>query len=253
MPAPTSPIPTPPDAILLVEDDAPSRLFLATALEQASRTVIAVDGIEAALAARRQRRFGLYVIDQQLGHGPCDGPALLAQLRALDRTDGQPPTAALGLSADLDADALRAAGFDAALAKPLPAERLRSTAARLLGPALPAHGTSAGTPADDDGPVWSDADALPAVGGRLAILQQLRTLLRDELPGMRVQIAEALDRGDPQAARDVLHRLKASTAFCGANALANATARLSVTLADGRPHDAARVAFERACAALLAD
>ena len=211
---------TPPlPRLLLVEDDPISREFLSEALSALPAQVDAVGDIAAAGWLARERAFDLWMVDAHLPDG--DGLACLRRLRA----SGNAPALAVTASDDrAELDALCAGGFLEVLGKPVSAALAQATVRRLLG--LPVAGVR--EPAQGGKlPVWSEADALAAVGGNAASLATLRTMFLGELPGLRAQLRSARAAGDGAGIAAVLHKLKASCGFVGAARLARAVETLS--------------------------
>lgn len=191
--------------ILLVEDDATSRAFLAAALAALPARVTAAAGAGEALGiAASGSPFALWLVDARLPD--ADGGALLAALRLLS-----PATPALAHTAARGPDcaaALRAAGFDGVLHKPVGAAALRAAVRAALQ----------GRPRLAAAPVpRSDAGARRAM---------LLALFHAELPVQRAAVEQALAAGDIAAANGVLHRLRASCGFAGAAALGTAVRAL---------------------------
>jgi CheY-like chemotaxis protein/HPt (histidine-containing phosphotransfer) domain-containing protein len=200
--------------ILLVEDDAVSRAFLAAAAEGLPATIDAVDSCAAARAV--QAHGDLWLIDANLPDG--NGADLLAELR---RTSPETPALAHTASRDPeDHRALLAAGFAEVLVKPLPVIAVQTAICRALGYDL----------AFADGqprlcaklPGWDDAAALAALKGEHDHVVALRRLFLDELAGQSRAVEDALARGDGPAAGRVLHMLRASCGFVGAARLGEA-------------------------------
>ncbi len=193
--------------ILLVEDDATSRAFLAGALAALPARVAAAPGAGEALAiAASSDGFALWLVDARLPD--AGGAALLAALRLL-----APATPALAHTASREpacVAALRAAGFDGVLHKPLGVAALHAA----VRAALQAPPGSRGVPAPSP---RIDAAARRAM---------LRALFHAELPVQRAAIEEAIAAGDVAAARGVMHRLRASCGFVGAGALGEAVRAL---------------------------
>jgi len=216
--------------LLLLEDDPVSAAFLVQVL---AAQAVAVD-LAGSLASARGLADGghaLWLFDAQLPDGHAG--ALLGELRARGLR-----TPALALTAADDPPALarlRDAGFVEVLGKPITARQLRMALCRHL-PALAAHSP------------WDDAAARAALGGDLASVAALRRLFLDELAGQGPRLRELLANGDLQAARDQLHRLKASCGFVGARALLGAVRDLSATPEDRRTLER----FEACAAELLA-
>ncbi|MEO5565066.1 MAG: response regulator [Luteimonas sp.] len=203
--------------ILLVEDDAVSRAFLAQALEVLPARV---DATASAGQARACADAGidhdLWLIDAHLPDG--GGPALLAALRA--RTSWTPAIAHTAGADPATAASLRAAGFVEVLRKPITCVALRSVVRCVLGHPV------AVADAINQQPVWDDAMAMAALHTDHGQVQALRWLFLDELAAQRHAIVQALTSGDRAAAVPVLHRLRASCGFVGAVRLEAAVSSL---------------------------
>jgi CheY-like chemotaxis protein len=229
---------------ILVADDNPVSLsFFADALARLGvATELAHDGLETVARARRTR-FDLLLLDARMpGLGGADA---LARIRASAGPSQR--TTALATTAEAG-DAARAqlvdAGFAGVIAKPVTVDALRAALARHL-PAG-AAGLAGGDALDDD-------RALAATGGDASILAALRGLLIAELDALPAEIAGWDERGDVAALRDRLHRLDASAGFCGAPALAAASAALRTRIdADAAWTRPAIDAFLVACAGVRA-
>lgn len=212
--------------VVLAEDDAVSAAFLRGVLEPLAEVVHVAepDALHAALRAPAD----LLVLDLQLGHHR--GERLLADLRER-RGDALPILVVSAELAESQASALRAAGADACLAKPMTADALLRTALT-IAPGL--------------APTWDDARSDLALGLPASARRQLRELLLAELPGTRDEVLSRLDAGDLRGLRERLHRLASACGFCGAVALGAAVHRLSV-----RPGAATAQDFVVACSELL--
>ena len=245
--------------ILLVEDDAPSRAFLAAALAGLPARVATARGAgEALVLAATGGPFDLWLLDAHLPD--ADGGALLAALRLL-----APATPALAHTATRDAAyaaTLLARGFDGMLVKPIALAVLRAAARNALATlpqglpsAMPRTRTSKAAVAEAPASAWfaagaagtvdsaDAADALsstagaPARGNARTRRAALRAMFHAELPVQRASVEHALASGDIAAASAVLHRLRASCGFVGAAALGAAVRTLQ---ADPRSLDALR-------------
>lgn len=199
--------------VLLVEDDPVNAMFLQSAIESfPARADIAVD-CASALRMARARHYDAWMIDSNLPDG--SGSELLRQLRGDDLVVHR-DCPALAHTADATpeiAARLEADGFALVVRKPSPVETWHRALAALLDDGIAA--------AD-----WDDEAALRAMGGRREHVETMRGLFRAELPAQRDFILGSLERGDMDAARGMLHRLKASCGFVGATALAQATRAL---------------------------
>ncbi len=213
--------------LLLVEDDSVSCSFMTVALRALPAEVDTAASVRAALA--HEGAYDLWLLDANLPDG--SGTDLLADLRARF-----PATPALAHTAD-DSPALRAqllaAGFDQVLVKPLTAAQLRQAAGRLLG--LPSGQPRVAGEGGDDAeafPLWDQATALAALNGNQEHVATLRRMFLQELAGQHDQIHHALQTGNLEAAKKVLHQLKASSGFVGAMRLNAAAALLEKSLSD---------------------
>lgn len=209
--------------ILLVEDDATTRAFLVSACEALPATVDSADSAAAALELATTRDHDLWLIDANLPDG--DGAGLLEALRARGL---QTPALAHTAAHERDTlDALVAAGFIDALAKPMPAASLQAAIRDALGGLRPRVAETAGTmPSDAVLPVWDDAAALAALNGQRAHVDALRGLFLGELPDARDTVLGAAQAGDVEALRAALHKLLAGCGFVGAARLREAAASL---------------------------
>jgi CheY-like chemotaxis protein/HPt (histidine-containing phosphotransfer) domain-containing protein len=205
--------------VLLVEDDAVSRSFLAAALEALPSEVAAA--ATCAEALRRDLSFDLWLIDANLPDG--DGAELLRRLRA--RT---PDVPAIGHTADHSAESrnrLLHAGFAEVLIKPLTATQLQASVRRWLKPLALAESPASYaivTPLAD----WDDDAALIALNGNREHVAMLRKLFLDELPAAKHAVLSSFQAADDERLRGALHKLRASCGFVGAAKLAKAVARL---------------------------
>ena len=210
--------------VLLAEDDPVSARFLREALERlGARVVHAADG-PSALAAACRDGFDLLLLD--LGLPGLGGAEVLARLRATANAASRNARALASSAARRPIAVVRAAGFEDLLLKPL---RIAELEAALGAPARAVREMPSDAPA---APVLDDAAALDALGSEDAVAD-LRRLLAAELPEQMGALREAIAAGATAEAKSVLHRLHASTRFCGAAALAAAATALTQALSDG--------------------
>lgn len=214
--------------LLLVEDDPASRAFMAAVLAQYPAEVDTAASVGAALAAAAARPHALWLFDSRLPDG--SGAELLLRLRR----DGH-VTPAVAHTASRDPEehaALAEAGFQATLIKPFAAAELREAIARALAPGA---GMRIAEAAAERAPsVWDDAGALAAMNGSHEHVAALRQMFLSELPAQCDAVLHALASGDAGAARDLLHRLKASCGFVGASWLKQAVERLDAAPGEAR-------------------
>lgn len=217
--------------VLLVEDDATSREFLACALRTLPAVVDGAGSAGEALDIATTRRHDLWLFDAHLPDG--DGAGLLARLRAR-----WPDTPAVAHTASSDPALharLLAAGFVEILSKPLPASTLHDVVRR--------RASQSGIAA-----VWDDALSLAALNGNVSHVAALRGLFLQELPATRARVLEQARHGTGRALGDELHKLRASCGFVGAARLADA-----VRVLGEQPRSSEAVAaFDSACEETLA-
>lgn len=198
--------------VLLVEDDPVSAMFLRGAIESFPARADVAGDCASALRMARAQPYDAWMIDSNLPDG--SGSELLRQLRTDDLVAHR-DCPALAHTADATAEIaarLEADGFAIVVRKPSPIATWHRALATLFGgPAIPD---------------WDDDAALRAMGGRREHVETMRGLFCAELPAQREFILGSLERGDIDAARGMLHRLKASCGFVGAIALAQATRAL---------------------------
>lgn len=219
--------------LLLVEDDPVSRTFLAEAARALPAEVDEAGSIAEASKLAMSNGYDAWLIDAHLPDG--SGIDLLISLRAATRMPWPYALAHTAARSNDDLAALRDAGFDAAIAKPLPVAEWQS--AILSGLAV-----------REGDACWDDAAALRALNGNIGSMEALRGLFRAELPKQQRAISDALDAGDTAAVLAELHRLKASCGFVGASRLLRAAEALHASPASRQ----ARISFDAAVQATLA-
>jgi len=230
--------------ILLVEDDPTSRAFLHAATEALPADVDAAASMAEALALATTHAHALWLVDAHLPDG--SGGELLALLRARGLAT---PAIAHTASREHDAhQALRAAGFEATITKPLPTDAWLTAIRRVLainGTGRAASATHVREPAAGAGlPLWDDAQALSALAGNAASVAAMRELFLADLATTRDAVVASAMAGDVDALRAGLHRLQAGCGFVGAARLGAAATRLHDTPACDDALQAFRVAAQ---------
>ena len=219
--------------LLLVEDDPVSQTYLAEAARALPAEVDCAGSVAEALSLAGQHGYDAWLIDAHLPDG--SGPDLLTRLRAAHPTLNIPALAHTASTVAEDLMALRTAGFDATISKPLSPGAWQSAIRHCLPDVAPA-------------PTWDDATALRALNGNADAITSLRQLFLAELPRQQHAIDAALDAGDADTAQAELHRLKASCGFVGALQMRHAVDDLHAD-----PFDrAARMRFNAAAADTIA-
>jgi len=119
-------------AVLVVEDDRPTRELLALVLGAQGASVVTVDSAEAALEALARVQPAVLLAD--IGLPGMDGYELLAAARRHPAGRDLPAVALTAYAGDEDRDRALAAGYAAHLAKPLDPDALVSALAALTHP-----------------------------------------------------------------------------------------------------------------------
>jgi CheY-like chemotaxis protein len=229
---------------ILVADDNPLSLrFFEDALTQLGCAVtLAGDGIEA-IAAAQDQRFDAMLLDARMPR--LDGRGALARVRS--EPGPSRDAVAIATTAEIGErvrDALVAVGFVDVVTKPVTLAALRDAIERNVGPLDGASAVKGGVA---QWPALDDAQAFAAAGGNATIVSALRGLLVAELDALPGEVAAMSASGDVAALRDRLHRLDASAGFCGAPALASASAVLRAAIEDDTVLPDAVARFLAAC------
>jgi CheY-like chemotaxis protein len=116
--------------ILVVDDEADSREFLAFVLEQARAIVTSVSSGIGALQAFSQSIPDLIISD--IGMPQMDGYMLLRQIRTLPQGGQIPAIALTAYAGELDRHSAIAAGFQRHIAKPIDPENVVAIASELI-------------------------------------------------------------------------------------------------------------------------
>jgi signal transduction histidine kinase/ActR/RegA family two-component response regulator len=123
---PPSVKPMPALDILIAEDVAPNRILLTMMLEKWGHRIVAVENGRKAVEHAVAQKFDLVLMDLQMPE--LDGQSATRRIRAMEKRTGQRmQIVAISANADLEEqDALRKAGFDDALMKPVLPARLEA-------------------------------------------------------------------------------------------------------------------------------
>lgn len=200
--------------LLLVEDDPITSAFLTASSLAIHCDVETATCLAQAFELAISHVYDAWLFDANLPDG--SGAQLLARLR-----DCGLKTRALAHTASHDAQdalALRQAGFDEVLIKPISAAGWQAAIQRVLAVSLPTQNDALPGSTQTDMlfvPIWDDAAAAQTMGGNLEHVRALRGLFLQELPGQR----NAIRDGDTATRHHHLHRLRASCGFVGARRL----------------------------------
>lgn len=198
-----------PTHVLVAEDDGPSGQFFTTALQDMHcRIDLATTG-QQALELARSTHYDLLLLDC---HMPDFGAVRILSALHEDPAAASHTSPAIATSAELDPveqSHFRQIGFADALLKPVSLEALKESVMASL-PSMPSES------------VLDDAAAI-ANSGSAASVAALRELFIRELSRLLCELDHQAQNG---TLSETLHRLLASCGFCGASALAAATAKL---------------------------
>lgn len=199
---------------ILLADDQPEILFLTRLqLERNGHHVTTASDGAKVLAALRRRRFDLLLMDEEMpGMG---GLETASRIRQMEDCGGSRPVvvALTGNESDQDRQRLRAAGFDAVLAKPF---RMEAFCALLQRQEAACVSLAVGRP-----PSLLDAqgieDLLNRVGGDEKLLRRMINTFLHDTPRRLRGISMALLHKDGNSLSAFAHALKGSVAMFGAD------------------------------------
>ena len=225
-------------AVLLAEDNAVNQELAIAILERRGcRVVLARNGSEA-VALWRQESFDIVLMDVQMPE--MDGLAATRAIRQIEEARGvHTPIVALTAHAlEGDKDRCLAAGMDAYVSKPLRVGEL----VRVIVDVLP-H-----TEPTRTGCVPPELEAcLDAVGGDMALLEQVVTLFLEQCPVLMAQIQNAIRASDGAAAAAAAHTLGGSLGALAARQAWEAAKRVEqlASQRDRAALDAAALVLQR--------
>ena len=222
-PVSVAPVPAAPGAsgstsrALLVEDNPVSSLLAETLLRGWGWAVDAAATGPAAVALFEENRYDLVLMDLRLPG--LDGTAVTVRLRQHpDPVRAATPVLAVTAHAQLDADALRANGFNAYLAKPFSEAALRHAlvVARQAPGAIPAR----------LGPLYELSTVRQIVGDNESFVRHLVGVFCTSTPPILEALRQALAQADWVALADAAHHLKSSLHGMGVASLFDAIREL---------------------------
>lgn len=189
--------------IMLIEDDEISLRFMADAL---ALLPVQVDECRSFAEARTQLQqyfYDLILCDIHLGDGNLyqETPLFPEQIKKIAMSAEITPSITARL---------QALGIHCILAKPMSIPSMHRAVLEQLEITLPP---------DKELAIWDDEQALSALGNNTESLKSLKNLFKAELPQMMQQIDVEFKKGNQPKIADILHKLKASCGFLGANKL----------------------------------
>jgi len=226
--------------VLVAEDNAINQLVAVRLLESLGYVVETVETGQQAVAALRQRRYALVLMDCHMPE--LDGFAATTAIRQQEHEAGQGHyTPIVALTADAlagDVQKSRSVGMDDHLTKPVTLERLAAVVERwsaASAAADPAGARAPATPQDTDAVL--DRSVLATLQllerGQSRLLPHLIRLYLQEAPAHLVALQEAVAQGDAGRVAELAHGLKGSSAQLGATRMHCICAALQE--AGGRP------------------
>ncbi|MCA8961612.1 MAG: response regulator, partial [Planctomycetes bacterium] len=213
--------------VLIVDDDATNRAVLAAMLEEFSLEVVAAASADEGLRALRERcDLHLAFIDGQM---PGMDGLEMARVWREQRPDSGVALIALTAQGSSAKPLFLSAGFDDFVSKPATLERLEEVLRRWLSRPTPevAH-------RETDSPsvvetVEIDAErfaSLAELGADRSFRARLLDVFGRDAPELVAEVERATARGEPEAVRRAVHRLRSSAAQLGAVGLARLCERI---------------------------
>jgi signal transduction histidine kinase/DNA-binding response OmpR family regulator len=224
--------------VLVVEDNPVNQKVATNLLERAGHHVtIAANGQEA-VDQVAHADYDVVLMDVQMP--VLGGIEATGMIRDWERkVGGHVIIVALTARAlDGDREACLAAGMDGYLSKPVRADELSATIARLTGTApVRAHAEQAPTPRVED-EVFSGAELLRTVQGDEMLVLEVQDLFLQDAPKRLAAMRAALAQRDSAALQAAAHGLKGSAATLTARRVAARAHTLEKQAAAGRLDDA---------------
>lgn len=199
-------------SILLADDQEDLRTLTSHQLTRAGHRVVAVADGRDAIKAVQQVRFDVVLLDEQMPI--VSGVDAARALRQQGSQSNPVPllVAVTGNATDPDRERLRAAGFDAVLAKPFRLEALNEILAGL--PALTPDEILKHDSADQDDPI---AVLTGRVNSDEKLMRKLIASFLRDLPSRMNSLKQAIKRGDAAEVASLAHALKGSVSIFGAS------------------------------------
>lgn len=213
-----------PKRILLAEDTRAIRQCLVSLLERHGHTVMAAkDGLQAVQIlereARAQRRFDVAILDLEMP--VMDGREAAREIRKRTASRAIRLIALTAHRTEGNPELLGSADFDAAVGKPVDAERLFEAIAPRRVASPPPPKTPRGTNGDVD-----YAGALARLCGNEQLLDDLVQFFLNDSPELLAEARAAIGRRDAKALERTAHGIRGLASNFGAQATVSAAAAL---------------------------
>lgn len=233
--------------ILLADDTRANQQLLARLLRDRGHLVVtANNGMEAVELFEAQselKPFDLVILDLEMPI--MDGWQAAKEMRKLDPLGRAPLVALTAHRVEGAAELLGAGAFDAALSKPVGAQRLFEVVEGLSPPACEFE---AETEADHERSLVDFRGALGRLGGNEQLLDELVEFFLEDCPELLAEARAAIDRQDARSLERTAHSIRGLAANFGAQSTVQAAALLEEL---GRNADLA--AADLACQTLEAE
>jgi two-component system, sensor histidine kinase and response regulator len=196
--------------VLVAEDSRVNRHHATGLLTPRGHDVVAVETGQQAVAAARDGRFDVILMDVEMPD--MDGLQAAVEIRQAEGATGRRVPIVAVTSRDLasDLEACRAAGMDALLVKPLDASALLPLIDQLVG-------ASAGIPASvvPAEPAFDSDEFLTRLGGDEALAVEMIEIFATESAIMLNSLRAAVDASDANGVQRAAHNLKGSVSVFG--------------------------------------
>jgi CheY-like chemotaxis protein/HPt (histidine-containing phosphotransfer) domain-containing protein len=222
--------PSPARRILVAEDNETNRMVILRQLKVIGFAAeVCVDGREA-LERWRGGDFAMLLTDINMPE--LDGIALVRAIRDEEAQGRRRPIIALTANALREQEiALRAAGFDGYLSKPVRLAQLRTAIEAWIGSGQTARTSPPGPAAE---PPALDLNVLSAlVGDDAGVIEEVLGAFRESATGDGVEMTRSIASGADRATADAAHKLKSAARAIGALRLGNLCERIEA-LAEAR-------------------
>ena len=196
--------------VLVADDSRVNRHHATGLLAPRGHDVVAVETGQQAVAAARDTHFDLILMDVEMPD--IDGLQAAVEIRYAEQASGRrvPIVAVTSRDMSSDAEACRAAGMDALLAKPLDAAALFPLIDQLIGASVAS--ASRVVPVE---PAFDADEFLSRLGGDDALAVEMVEIFAAESPGMLAALRTGIDANDANAVQRAAHNLKGSVSVFG--------------------------------------
>ncbi|HYN08851.1 MAG TPA: response regulator [Vicinamibacterales bacterium] len=214
--------------ILVADDSRVNRHHATGLLTPRGHDVVAVETGQQAVAAARNGRFDVILMDVEMPD--MDGLQAAVEIRQAEQgTSRRVPIVAV-TSRDMasDLEACRAAGMDALLVKPLEVSALLPLIDQLVGASA-----AVSSPVAPVEPAFDSEEFLARLGGDEALAVEMIEIFAAESAGMLSTLRAAVDANDANAVQRAAHNLKGSVSVFGGRPATRAALSLEGMGRDG--------------------